>query len=113
MRRDSTIWISASAMMGMESLRTLITQDSVIVINRLNQTYIAEPFLVALVALPESFHATSLHDCQAVLLGNGASDRVKIQFGPYTAHIHYTDIQWDVPTSFPIKINKKYERIKL
>ena len=113
MRRDSTIWISASAMMGMESLRTLVTQDSVVLLNRLNQTYIAEPLLIVLVNLPETLHAMSLHDCQAMLLGNGSSDRVKIQYGPYTAHIHYVDIQWDVPTTFPIKINKKYERIKL
>lgn len=113
MRRDSTIWLSASAMLGMESLRTLITQDSVVLLNRLNQTYIAEPLLIVLANLPETLHAMSLHDCQALLLGNGSSDRVKIQYGPYTAHIHYVDIQWDVPTTFPIKINKKYERIKL
>ena len=43
MRRDSTVWISASAVLGVESIRTLVTQDSVILINRVNQTYLAEP----------------------------------------------------------------------
>ena len=110
MRRDSAVWISASAMMGMESLRTLITQDSVIMVNRMDQTYLAEP--LQLVAEKMHLPAT-LQETQALLLGNGANDHVAIQFGPYAAKIRYSDIQWNEPTTFPIKINKKYERMKL
>jgi len=110
MRRDSAIWISASAMMGMESLRTLMTQDSVIVVNRMDQTYLAEPLseVAGKLNLP-----MTLESSQALLLGNGTSDHVEIHYGPYLAKIRYSDIQWDQPTSFPIKINKKYERMKL
>ena len=111
MRRDSTIWISASALMGIENLRALITQDSVFLINRMDQTYLAE-------TLVETCHGASLppmtlHEFQAMLLGNGTSDAVVVQFGPYLAKIQYSDIHWDEPTTFPMKINKKYERIKL
>ena len=111
MRRDSTIWISASAWMGIENLRALITQDSVILINRMDQTYLAE-------TLVETCHGASLppmtlHEFQAMLLGNGTSDAVVVQIGPYLAKIRYSDIHWDEPTTFPMKINKKYERIKL
>lgn len=110
MRRDSAVWISASAMMGMESLRTLITQDSVVVVNRMDQTYLAEP--LQLVAEKMHLPAT-LQETQALLLGNGANDHVALQFGPYTAKIRYSDVQWNESTTFPIKINKKYERMKL
>lgn len=109
MRRDSTIWISASALMGIENLRALITQDSVILINRMDQTYLAEPFS----AMVETVCTPSLQELQAALLGNGTSDAVVVQIGPYLAKIQYSDIHWDEPTTFPMKINKKYERIKL
>lgn len=110
MRRDSTVWISAAAVLGLESIRTLITQDSVIMINRVNQTYLAEPLSSVATTLQRPL---SLQECQSLLLGNGASDHVEIQFGPYTAKIRYSDIQWDEPQTFPMKISKKYERMKL
>ena len=108
MRRDSTIWISASAFMGMESIRTLVTQDSVILVNRMNQTYLAEPISI----MAQTVQAPSLREIQALLLGDGSTDHVEIQWGPYIAKIRYSDIQWDEPTSFPMKINKNYERVK-
>ena len=111
MRRDRTIWISASALMGIENLRALITQDSVILINRMDQTYLAETLVET--CHGASLHPTTLHEFQAMLLGNGTSDAVVVQFGPYLAKIKYSDIHWDEPTTFPMKINKKYERIKL
>ena len=106
MRRDSAIWISASAMMGMESLRALITEDSVILINRMDKTFLAEPLTE--VASRFNWPAT-LQENQALLLG----EPVEIRFGSYMAKIQYTDIHWDEPTTFPIKINKNYERMKL
>lgn len=110
MRRDSAVWISASAMMGMESIRTLITQDSVVMVNRMDQVYLAEP----LQQVAEKLHLpATLQETQALLLGNGTNDHVAIQFGSYTAKIRYSEIHWNEPTTFPIKINKKYERMKL
>lgn len=109
MRRDSAIWISASAMMGIESIRTRITQDSIIVVNRVEQSYLAEPFS----EVAETISTPSLQELQAMLLGDGTSDHVEMQFGPYKAKIRYADIHWDEPTTFPIKINQKYERMKL
>ena len=109
MRRDSTVWLSVSALMGMEGIRALITQDSVFVINRMNQTYFAEPFS----AVAQTAHVSSLQEVQAMLLGDGTSEHVAMRFGLYTAKIHYSDIQWNTPIEFPLKINKKYERIKL
>lgn len=109
--RDSTVWISVSAFMGMESVRALITQDSVIVLNRIDQTYLAEPKEV--LQNTGMMPAPSVQEIQFLLLGNGSSDRVLIQWGPYVAKIRYSDIHWDEPQTFPIKINKKYERVKL
>ena len=106
MRRDSVIWISASAFMGMENVRALVTQDSVVMINRVDQTYFVEP--LEEVAAKFQWPAT-LREIQAKLLGEHA----ELRFGPYTAKIRYSDIHWNEPTTFPIKINKNYERIKL
>lgn len=110
MRRDSTIWISASAFMGMETIRTRITTDSVILINRFENTYLAEPLQKA----AQAFNIPmTLPEVQAKLLGNGSSDKVDLQFGPYLAKIRYSDIHWDEPTTFPIKIKEQYQRMKL
>ncbi len=38
-RKDSVIWISLTPMLGIEAIRVVITQDSVKMINRLNDTY--------------------------------------------------------------------------
>ena len=109
MRRDSTVWLSASAFMGVENARIRVTNDSVIVLNRVNQTYLAEPVSTVV----QTMQAPSLQELQAMLLGDGSSDHVEIQWGGYSAKIKYDDIQWDEPTTFPMKINKKYERVKL
>lgn len=110
MRRDSTVWISLSALLGMESVRAMVTQDSVFVINRMGQNYLAEPNT----KVGKRFRVpTSLTEVQSLLLGNGSGDHVKIQHGPYQAIIRYSDIHWDEPTTFPLKINKNYQRMKL
>jgi hypothetical protein len=41
MRKDSVIWISLSATLGIEALRCLITTDSIFVIDRVNKQYLA------------------------------------------------------------------------
>ena len=77
-------------------------------LNRMNQTYLSEPIS----AVSETYHVASLQEVQALLLGDGSADHVEIQWGPYIAKIRYSDIRWDEPTNFPIKINKNYQRIK-
>lgn len=41
---DEAIWISVTALMGVEVARVLITPDSIKVINRLTSEYVSEPF---------------------------------------------------------------------
>ena len=109
MRRDSTIWISASVMMGMETVRALITPDTVTVLNRFDKTYIVEP----ITKVTEKWNLPwTFEEGQRMLVGDGVG-HVELQFGPYTAKIRYSDLKWDEPTTFPMKINDKYERIKL
>lgn len=110
MRRDSTIWISAAAMMGMETVRVLITQDSVVMLNRFDKNYLAEP--LEKVSRKWNLPMT-LQEGQQRLVGDGHTDHVELSFGPYSAKIKYSDIKWDEPTTFPMKISDKYERLKL
>ena len=109
MRRDSVVWVSATAMMGMEAVRTRITNDSIVLVNRLDRTFLAEPFseVSERLQLP-----LTLQETQRLLLGDGQSDHVELHLGPYTAKIRYVDVEWNQPTTFPIKINQNYERIK-
>lgn len=44
MKKDEVIWISATALMGLEAGRILITPDSIQVINRMDNLYLAEAF---------------------------------------------------------------------
>jgi len=44
MEQDKAIWISVTALMGIEIGRVLITPDSVNVINRLQSAYVSKPF---------------------------------------------------------------------
>jgi len=39
MQKDSAIWISANALLGIEALRALITRDSVKILDKLNKVY--------------------------------------------------------------------------
>jgi hypothetical protein len=54
MQRDSAIWISVNAVLGIEALRALITRDSVKLIDKLNKTYTAHSidYLQSTTALP-------------------------------------------------------------
>ena len=111
MHRDSTVWLSVSAFLGLENARFLVTTDSIYMVNRVNQTYLAEPLMETceVVSLPP----TSVQELQSSLLGNGNANHVELRWNPYVVKLQYDDIQWDEPTTFPMKINNKYERIKL
>jgi hypothetical protein len=67
MYKDSAIWISANAILGIEAIRALITKDSVKIIDKLNKTYTARSmdYLQEVTALP-----LDLPTIQNLLLGN-------------------------------------------
>jgi len=65
MRKDSVIWMSISALMGIEAARVHITPDSVKMINRLNATY----FVGGIESLSKEYNLPfSFYELQDVLL---------------------------------------------
>lgn len=67
MQRDSAIWISVNAVLGIEALRVLITRDSVKLLDKLNKTYTAHSidYLQTTTALP-----LDLPTLQDLIIGN-------------------------------------------
>ena len=119
MRRDSLIWLSVTATMGVELLRAKVSTDSVWIVNRLNKTYLAEP----LDALSEQLGMPlSLPWIQTLLLDNNQglppveNQAVQIKafaFGDMCAKVRYNGIKLDKKTTFPLKITDKMERFRL
>lgn len=67
MYKDSAIWISANAVLGIEAIRVLVTRDSVKFLDKLNKTYTARSvdYLQEVTALP-----LNLSILQDLLIGN-------------------------------------------
>ncbi len=67
MQKDKAIWISANAFLGMEMVRLKITPDSIWMVNKMQDTYLAEPLpdLMRKIGLDLSFS-----DIQKILVGN-------------------------------------------
>lgn len=67
MYRDSAIWISANAILGIEAMRVLITKDSVKVLDKINKVYTARSmdYLQDVTALP-----LDLPTLQQLIIGN-------------------------------------------
>ena len=79
-------------------------------IDRVDKTYLYE----SLDYLVSGWHISQdFEEFQKMLLGDGNTDHVELRFGPYIAKIRYSDIRWDEPTTFPIKISDNYQRINL
>lgn len=119
MRRDSLVWLSVTATMGVEALRAKISTDSVWIINRIDKTYLTESIdtLATQLGLP-----LSLTWVQTLLLDNGEGfppvDNKTIPlngfaFGTWSAKIRYNNVKTDEPTMFPLKITNKLERIRI
>ncbi|MBR1514122.1 MAG: DUF4292 domain-containing protein [Bacteroidales bacterium] len=119
MRHDSIIWLSVTATMGVEVLRAKVSNDSVWVINRLEKTYLAEPLdsLALQLGVP-----LSLPWVQTLLLDNNQgvppveNQTVQLKtflMGGFAAKLKYSNIKLDQPTTFPLKITDKMERIRL
>jgi hypothetical protein len=85
-RKDSLIWISLTPMLGIEAIRLMISQDSVKLINRLNDTYFIGDYEYV-----NRFLNTNLdYDLlQSILLGNdlqfyeGGKFRASVDHGEY------------------------------
>lgn len=68
MQRDSVIWVSVTALLGMEAVRIMLTPDSLFVINKLENSYVKE----SLDMLKARFGTDiRFSDIQNTLLGNG------------------------------------------
>jgi|GEM_PF-1573783 len=67
MQSDSLIWMNATALLGIEVARALITPDSITLINRLKRTYYQKSFqeISAWLGVPVDFHIL-----QNLLVGN-------------------------------------------
>lgn len=118
MRKDSLVWLSITATMGIEAVRAKVSTDSVWILNRLEKTYLAEPLdtLSAQLRMP-----LSLPLIQTLLLDNNEgippveNQTVLLKtfvMGNMSAKMRYKNIKLDEKTSFPLKISDKMERIK-
>jgi hypothetical protein len=67
MYRDSAIWVSANAVLGIEAMRLLITKDSVKLLNKLDKVYTARSisYLQEVTSLP-----LDLYTLQDMIIGN-------------------------------------------
>ena len=119
MRKDSVVWLTVTAPMGVEIGRVKVSNDSAWIINRLEKTYLAEPLdsLAYRFGMPinlpwlqtlliDNTEGIPPVDNQIVLLKNFA-------FGNYSAKIKYNNVKLEEETSFPLKISDKMERIRL
>jgi hypothetical protein len=119
MRKDSIVWFSVTATMGVEALRAKVSNDSIWMLNRLEKTYLAEPLDTVSTQLGIPL---SLPLIQTLLLDNNEGLPIvenqtvllKVFFmGDITAKVRYSNIKLDEKTTFPLKITNKMERIKL
>ena len=119
MRRDSLVWFSVTATMGVEVLRAKFSNDSVWIVNRLEKNYLAEPLdsVSTQLGIP-----LTLPWVQTLLLDNNAglppveNQTVLLKtflMGNLSAKVRYNNIKLDEKTSFPLKITDKMERIRL
>ena len=118
-RKDSLVWLSITATMGVEVLRAKVNNDSVWILNRLEKTYLAEPLdtVSAQLGLP-----LSLPLVQTLLLDNNEglppveNQTVLLKtfvMGNLSAKMRDKNIKQDENTSFPLKISDKMERIRI
>lgn len=123
MRKDSLIWVSVTATMGVEVLRAKISNDSVWILNRLEKTYLAEPMDSLAQQLGE-YRIDRLPMMQFALLNNIEGippvenqtvgwNLYDYYTGDITVKIKYSNIRLDEPTTFPLKITNKMERMQL
>ena len=118
-RKDSIVWLSVTASMGVEVVRAKCSNDSVWVLNRMEKTYLAESLDDVSTQLGMPF---SLPLLQTLLLDNNEglppveNQMVQLKtfvWGNMTAKIRYKNVKLDEKTTFPLKITDKMERVGL
>lgn len=123
MRKDSLVWVSVTATMGVEVLRAKISNDSIWLLNRLEKTYLAE-HVDSLDQQIGPVFALRLPFAQFVLLDNIEGippvenqtvgwNQYDYYTGDIKVKLKYSNIKLDQPTTFPLKITNKMERIQL
>ena len=123
MRKDSLVWVSVTATMGVEVLRAKISNDSVWILNRIEKTYLAE-HVDSLDQQIGPLFGLRLPFAQFVLLDNIEGippvenqtvgwNHYDYYTGDVKVKIKYSNIKLDEPTTFPLKITNKMERIQL
>lgn len=119
MRKDSLVWLTVTATMGVEVMRAKVSNDSVWFVNRMEKTYLEEPLdtVSAQLGIP-----LSLPWVQMMLLNNNEgvppveNQTVQLRtfvMGEWAAKIKYNNIKLNEKTNFPLKITDKMERIHL
>ena len=119
MAKDSIVWLSVTAPLGIEVARIKVSNDSVWVLNKVDKTYLAESLddvssrLKTPISLPivqnmllDNNEGIPPTENQSVLLKN-------LSFGNFAARVKYTNIKLDKETTFPLKITDKMERVYL
>lgn len=104
MRQDSVIWISVSAILGLEAARIHITPDSVKLINRLNSTY----FIGNVKELTKRYNLhLSFNEIQNLLLGKHSfSNPNAFQLLPSEQdYILFADLD---TTNYKLRLNSKF-----
>ena len=123
MRKDSIVWLNVTATMGVEVLRAKISNDSIWILNRLEKTYLAE-HVDSLDQQIGPLFGLRLPFAQFVLLDNIEGippvenqtvgwNQYDYYTGDVKVKIKYSNIKLDEPTTFPLKITNKMERIQL
>ncbi|TXI15608.1 MAG: DUF4292 domain-containing protein [Pedobacter sp.] len=105
MQKDEVIWVSVTALVGLEVARALITPDSIKVLNRLEGTYTVKPFSFIHQFTHEEINFQAL---QAVLIGNAVTewmgdtsrmiidgDRTKFNGGVHSLAFDYQFNAWN------------------
>lgn len=119
MRKDSVIWLSVTATLGVEVLRAKVRNDSIWVLNRLEKSYLSESLdtLSEQLGLPLSlpWMQTLLFDNNEGLppVENQMVQLKTFAFGNMNAKIKYISVKLDEKTTFPLKITDKMERFRL
>lgn len=119
MCKDSIVWLSVTATMGVEVLRAKFSNDSVWVLNRMEKSYLAESFDTISFQLGMPLNLPLI---QTLLLDNNEgippveNQTVLLKafaFGNMSAKVRYSNIKFEEKTTFPLKITDKMKRIKL
>jgi len=103
--RDKAIWISVTAILGVEAARVLITPDSVKIINRLQGEYIAKPFSYVYNYVNAGVNFTTLQD---LLLANVSSQLLRTEnVQVASAEDEFVVVGIKDQLSFQYRINKE------